>query len=84
MKGIWETRDGFFKAGESYICGKWTVGSIDWKTFCKPTEAERRWIATCWLPGIPDCIGTYRTIEDAKVAVEHEVWYWFNNLEITK
>ena len=84
MKGVWKDKGDEFENGETYICGKWTVGAIDWNEFRLSNEAERKWIATCWLPGIPERIGTYQKIEYAKVAVEHEVWYWFNNLEITK
>ena len=84
MKGVWMDKTDESENGEVYICGKWTVGAIDWNEFQQPNEPGRKWIAICWLPGIPERIGIYQTIDEAKTAVEHDVSHWFNKLEHTK
>lgn len=85
MKGVWIDKSGEFDNGEMYVCGGSPLGAVDYNVFAKLGEKDikENWLASCWLPsGTVFC--AYPTIEEAKAAIEREVWHWFNNLEHTK
>lgn len=79
---IWKPNKSKYCQGNFAFLGKWKVGEFFWDG-AQSQGSELHYKAKCFLPGIKDTLGNFKTEEEAKATVEYAVNYWMDKTEVS-
>ena len=71
----WEKDTRKYTSGKVLYLGKWKVGGYDWNS-TRSKGDERKWSATCALPGMKQSLGFFVNEQEAKETAEKAVTRW--------
>jgi len=73
----WVPNNSQYCSGKSAMLGKWVVGEIYWDgTVSKGSDLNQK--AKCFLPGIKNDLGNFKTEDEAKKTIIFAIGYWLD------
>jgi len=75
----WEQAQGYFESGIDGKAGKWKVFNVFWDGG-RPRDENNKFSLKCFLPGIKNGLGHFKSEEDAMSYAEKAFAYWMEGL----